>query len=205
MTLSPLENALHSLPDRNRRAMSERRFLHVLGVTHTVSTLARIHNLGVERGALAGLLHDFSKEKAPDKLKQELEAWGCPIPPEDRDFPKVWHGLHAAAWAGRELDIHDPELIRAVALHTTADSDFPPLAQALFIADFTEPGRPFPEAAGLFEAARRDLAEGFRQTLIAKVRRGWRKPAFQMHPRATRAVRAYLPAALAENLVSGRD
>ena len=188
------------LIDHDRTAMGSYRFLHVMGVTHTVVTLAARHGIDPQRAAVAGLLHDASKEIKPEKIEKQLGKWGVGIPEDDREHPKVWHGLHAATWGRRELGIEDEGLLQAVELHTTADAEVCALTKALFIADFTEPGRALPQAGALLEAAYGDLELGFRRTLECKAGHLMRKEGFRLHPRAGRAIEAYLHPNFAESL-----
>lgn len=195
-----LAETIQTLTDRARASMGEQRFLHLLGVTHTVMVLAEIHRLGIERAALSGLLHDISKPMEPRDLKRELKSWGEPVPEEDRDFPRTWHGLHAAGWARRELKVEDEEILEAIAFHTTADAGLRPLGQALFVADFTEPLRRIDEAPAVLAEAKRDLLEGFRTALRVKVGHVAAKGK-PVHPRARRALLDFLPGEEAETLL----
>jgi predicted HD superfamily hydrolase involved in NAD metabolism len=194
-----LADTIQSLTDRARRALDQRRLLHLLGVAHTAATLAQTHGLDVGRAVLAGLLHDLSKPIDPEDIERDLTAWGVAIPEEDRDYPRIWHGLHAAVWAGRELGLDAPEIHEAVMLHTTADAGVGPLTRALFIADLAEPLRRVDEAPAILALARRDLTAGFRLALRVKVAhvRGKGRP---IHPRARRALLDFPPQEEAEGL-----
>lgn len=179
-----------SLIEHTWESLSPLRRDHVLGVTHTMVTLAAIHGLDVEAAAVAALLHDRSKEVGRERMRAELENWGEPIAAEDLDFPGLWHALHAAAWARHELGIHNPDILEAVRLHPTADEGVGPLTRLMFVADYCEPTRRRETAARVRAAARRDLDEAFRMALAAKSRHVRRKK--RLCPRAARALRAYL-------------
>lgn len=186
------EHLFQLLLDRARTRMSERRLLHVIGVTHVMGVLAEIHNLSRDAAILAALVHDQSKELAPDNIEQDLHRMGEPLADVDRDFPRVWHGLHAAAWARHELGIRDDEVLEATALHSTTDAEICALTKALYIADIVEPGRHNPSAWDLFDAARNDLDEGFRRALIYKTRFMIEQQHAKLHPRSLRALSAYV-------------
>lgn len=164
---------------------------HVLGVTHTIMALAASHQLDLTEAALAGLLHDLSKEIPPDQLLQELRQMGYELPPEDADFPNTWHGLHAAAYARKHLGLDQPAVFEAVNLHTTGDAGIGPLTKALFIADLCEPNRQMKEGPAILKAARLNLDEGFRQAIVHKMRHVVNKKKALLHPRAVRALMAY--------------
>lgn len=177
--------------------------LHLVAVTHTAITLAAIHNHNIEHAALAGLIHDQSKEMHPKDILADLKRRGYPLPPEDLDFPSTWHGLHAALLAQLELGIFDPEVIEAVTLHTTADAGVGQMTKIIFIADLCEPTRNIQIGPQILEAARRNLDDGFRLALLYKLRHVVNKKRSTVHPRAVRALRAYLglePEALVDKI-----
>lgn len=182
---------LQSLLDRARLVLSPRRIIHSLGVTHTAMMLASHHGLELVDAALAGLLHDQSKDIKPKRILAELEHAGCPLPHEDLDFPNTWHGIHAA-WVGRsKLGIEAAAVLEAVALHSTADAGIGPLAKLIFIADMCEPNRPVAVAHEILLIACSDLDEGFRLALLHKVRHVLTMKKSTLHPKAVRALRAY--------------
>lgn len=194
------EHLVQFLLDRARTRMSQRRLLHVLGVTHIMAVLAEVHELDREAAVLAALIHDQSKELPPDKIERDMERMGEPISKMDRDHPRIWHGLHAACWARHELGIRDEAVLEAAALHSTTDAGVGPLTRALYIADICEPGRLNPAAQELLAAARRDLNEGYRLALIHKMRHVIEKQKARLHPRSIRAIRAWLGAGELQSL-----
>lgn len=165
---------IQALTDDAQRLLSPRKFLHLLGVTHTAATLAARHGVPVEQAVVAGLLHDWSKSMPPAEIEADLRARGVEIPEEDRDYPAVWHGLHAAVRARQEGLLNGLEgseaIEEAVALHSTADAGIGPLAKILFIADYTEPGRQFDGVEELRSISARDLELGFSACLERKCR-----------------------------------
>ncbi len=117
------------------------------------------------------------------------------IPKEDRDFPALWHGLHAATlarqdfrpWLGKQAD----EIAEAVELHSTADREAKPLTKIIFLADTLEPGRDYDGIEELRKAARKDLDRGFALTVERKCQR-MEKKGDALSPRAKRAYEYYV-------------
>lgn len=98
------------------------------------------------RWRAAGLLHDALRDADFDALRDR-------VAPELRDAPgKMLHGPAAAARL-REDGVDDDALLLAIAWHTLGHADFDDLGRALYLADYTEPGRDY-ESAEL--AARRE-------------------------------------------------
>jgi predicted HD superfamily hydrolase involved in NAD metabolism len=163
---------LQSLVDAARSQAHPQRFMHVLGVTHAAIALAVRHGLDPWRAAVAGLLHDRTKFTAPEEIQKDLHHRGERIEADDREFPGIWHGYHAAVIARQDLGLTEAdgidEIAEAVQFHSTGERGIGPLAKALFIADFTEPGRDFDGIDELRETARRDLDEAYRLCLERK-------------------------------------
>jgi predicted HD superfamily hydrolase involved in NAD metabolism len=187
------ETSVQDLLVRARNSMTCRRFMHVLGVMHTLNTLADIHGLCLFKATMVSLLHDLSKELEPGQIRSDLKRRGLDIPQDDLDSPKIWHGYHASIIAEQELGISDREILEAVALHTTADADIQLLTRAVFIADFCEPGRRIDTSPEILHLAKTDLDQGFRGVLLRKTAHMMKRKDFNLSPRTQRAVKAWLP------------
>lgn len=86
------------------------------------------------RWRATGLLHDALKDESPEVLRLEVEdpaAWPASL----LHGPACAHRLRAAG-------VEDEALLGAVAFHTTGHARLRGLGQALYMADFLEPGRP---------------------------------------------------------------
>lgn len=181
------------LLDDLERTLSPARFLHVLGVTHTAVQLATRHGLDPGLAALAGLVHDRSKALSPQAIEADLASRGIAIPEDDRPFPAIWHGLHAAVWLRQDSGWADGEeleaLAEAVQHHSTSEAGLGPLGRLLFIADYTEPGRMFEGLDALRRLAMEDLESGYKSCLATKCRYMVERQRRTIHPRAQRALK----------------
>ncbi|VTS39958.1 HAD superfamily hydrolase [Streptococcus porcinus] len=123
--------------------MSEKRFKHVLGVEKVAVKLAEKNQYDPEKAGLAALLHDYAKE-CPDQLFKDL------IKKYDLDQDllqwnnNVWHGLVGIYKIQEDLQIFDPDILRAIAIHTVGAKDMSLLDKILYVADYIEEGRDFP-------------------------------------------------------------
>lgn len=117
--------------------MSARRLDHVRRVAGLLDAWARKMELPEEerrRWVAAGMLHDLLKEAEPARLRKE-------VPPELRDLPDpVLHGPAAAERLRRE-GVEDEGILRAVAWHTLGHPELDRVGQAVYAADFLDPGR----------------------------------------------------------------
>lgn len=181
------------LLDDLEHSLRPERFLHVLGVTHTAVQLAARHGVDLHLAAMAGLIHDRSKGLSPRAIEEDLVARGSEIPQEDRPYPAIWHGLHAAVWlredSGWPAGGDREDVAEAVRHHSTAEAGLSRLGKLLFIADYLEPGRHFDGIGELRRLARENLEAGYKSCLAAKCRYMVKKQGKSLHPGAVRALR----------------
>ncbi|MBA2564531.1 MAG: bis(5'-nucleosyl)-tetraphosphatase (symmetrical) YqeK [Gemmatimonadetes bacterium] len=171
-----------------RGRLSPGRWRHTLSVAETAHALAAGLGWGTaerERALLAGLLHDIAKELPEAELRGLA---GTDSVGERRGM------LHAAAGASlalRDYGVTDPGVLRAIAVHPTAEAHPAPLTQLLFVADVLEPLRPHlgeAERAMLQRGMRGDvpLADLFRESLRRKL--AWALDrGLPLHPRSVAA------------------
>jgi predicted HD superfamily hydrolase involved in NAD metabolism len=145
-----------------RRAHSER-------VAALAQELAAQHGLDPTAAYQAGLAHDVARELTDARWLSEAARLGVAVGVEERTWPLLLHGPVAAAWL-REAGMGTPALWEAVHYHTTGAPGLGPLAVVVYIADGTEPGRQYREAAEIREVARRDLYAGYRAALVSAAR-----------------------------------
>lgn len=112
-----------------------------MGVEGMACLLATRWGLAPEPVLLAALLHDLFKQEPGDTLLKHISEGPFTLSEEDEAHPQLWHGVAAASWAVNELEMHDEDVLQAVAHHTTGNSGLSSVGLVLFIADYIEPGR----------------------------------------------------------------
>ena len=137
-----------------KQLLSLKRFTHSIGVMEESARLGKIFGADPEKCRLAGLLHDCAKELT----KQQYKWLGIKILEcGDYDGKQVLlHGEAGAILAESRYGITDPEILEAIRCHITGKPDMGLLAQILFVADYTEPGRCGPQ----FDLVREKLNKG---------------------------------------------
>lgn len=114
-------------PGRLRHSERVGRLLWKWGAALDLSKRDRV------RWRAAGLLHDALKDADPTGLRAGL--------PEAGEWPDpLLHGP-ACAERLRSEGVEDEGLLRAIACHTTGHPEFDLLGEALYLADYLEPGR----------------------------------------------------------------
>jgi predicted HD superfamily hydrolase involved in NAD metabolism len=144
-----------------RERLPEKTFKHCLSVAELMESVAPKAGVDRDKAVTAGLLHDSCKALKPEKLLAKAKKYGLEPNATQKKKPNLLHGVVAAEEARRLFGVDD-EVYDAIRWHTTGRPDFGKLGLALYFCDFSEPLRPFPEAA----AARGILeTEGFAEAL----------------------------------------
>lgn len=157
------------LIERVRQSMSEKRFRHVLGVEQTAIYLAEKYGGDVEKVSVAALLHDIAKER-PDEEMRDL------VISENLDLDllqygnAIWHGPIGAVIANREYDVLNGEILEAIEQHTIGAPEMSLAAQIIFVADFIEPNRDFPEVEEARRIADESLAQAVKFEIVETIK-----------------------------------
>lgn len=140
-----------------KQNLSEKRFAHTMGVAETARSLAEVWGEDCSRAFVAGLVHDCAKEVPYDEMLRQLRENG--YEPDECVLlaPGILHAPLGAIVAKKEFGIEDAEILDAVRFHTTGRPCMTNLEKIIYIADFTEPGRKYPEAEAVRELAQKDL------------------------------------------------
>ena len=136
--------------------MSEKRLRHCLGVEKAARELAERFGLDVEKAGLAGLLHDYAKKVSDEdflslidkyQLDSDLKNWGN----------NVWHGMVGIYKIQEDLGVKDPEILRAIEIHTVGSDTMSELDKVVYVADYIEHNRDFPGVDKARELAQQSL------------------------------------------------
>lgn len=119
------------------------KFEHSLGVEETAIALAQRYGADINKAGMAGLLHDFTKQKDNVELAKK---YGIPYLTD-----KTLHGHTAAAVLKDKGYVTDEDVLDAIRWHTTGRESMTMLEKIVYMADYIEPHRDFP---GVGEARR---------------------------------------------------
>lgn len=142
-----------------RPLLSEKRFVHSLGVAKSAVELADRYGADREKAYTAGILHDIMKDTDGRKQLQIIEDSGIMFGSLDRAEPKLWHAKAGAAYVRHALG-EDEEIVRAIACHTTAKGGMTLLEKVLFLADFISEDRDYDGVEQMRKATLRSMEEG---------------------------------------------
>ncbi len=142
-----------------KRHLTPKRFYHCQCVAREAAELAQRYGADVEKARLAGILHDIMKDTPPEEQLKILRDSGIILTKTQQFNKKLWHALSGAAYLQHVLGVKDPELLEAVACHTSGKKDMNLLDKVLFVADYISADRDYPGVEEMRQTARRSLEE----------------------------------------------
>ena len=140
--------------------MGERRFKHSVNVSIEAMRLAEKYGADVDKAAVAGILHDITKEVDFQKQLQIIESGDIILSDVEKSTNKLWHAISGSVYIQTELGITDTDIINAVRYHTTARAGMSKLEKVIFLADFTSAERDYPDVDVIRKKADISLEEG---------------------------------------------
>lgn len=136
--------------------MTEKRYIHTVGVMETAIKLAERFGEDPKRAEVAAIIHDVCKYADINWMEQvvkeqsldaRLLGWGS----------ELLHGPVGAYVAKNEFGVTDEGILDAIRYHTTGRSGMSDLEKIVFIADMIEPNRKFDGVERLRDKAKKDL------------------------------------------------
>ena len=121
-----------------RESLSDSRLLHSMSSARTAHHLAVAHGLNPDACELAGLLHDCAKCMALKTLRQIALDHHLNLLDVEMRSNGLIHGPVGAVIAKERYGIRDPEVLRAIAAHTTGYVGMSAFDMAIFLADKIE-------------------------------------------------------------------
>ena len=123
------------------KAVSEKRYEHIIGVKDTAACLAMRYGADFDSTIIAALLHDYCKGFSDKEMLSQAKRRHLPISKIEMDSPYLLHGKLAAAYGKEKFGITDPDILGAVTWHTTGKPAMSLLEMIIFTADYIEPNR----------------------------------------------------------------
>ena len=141
--------------DRLFDTLNPHRFAHSLSVARMARHLAEIHGLSMLKAEQAGLLHDCAKCLPLREMQRIAREHRLTDDPMILSSGGLLHALVGVPVAQEKYGMEDPEVLEAIAFHTTGSPGMSRLAMCVCLADSIEARRePYP---GLMET--RSVAE----------------------------------------------
>ena len=129
--------------------LGDYRYSHVYGVYKECIRLADIFGLSdKDRDDLliSAIFHDITKAYNTKEQIELAKVLGVSLSPEDTASPKTLHAITASALIAKEFPEHaSSEVCSAVRYHTTGRENMSTVEKLLYLADYIEEGRRFPD------------------------------------------------------------
>lgn len=169
------EKQIFELRERVTASMSEKRARHTLAVEQMAARLAALYCPEKEQMLrVSALLHDVTKEWSTERHAAFLLAHGITPTALDLAAPKTLHARTAALLIPEQFhEYADPEVISAVRFHTTGREDMTLCEQIVYLADYIDESRTFPDCVTLrhafWDAEPQNMCEKERLTHLLRV------------------------------------
>ncbi len=151
---------IDSLKDIIRPLMGDRRYNHSVNVSVEAVRLAKKYGADVDKAAIAGILHDITKEFDEEKQLQIFDSGDIILSDVEKNTPKLWHAISGSVYIQTQLGITDADIINAIRYHTTGRANMSLLEKVIFLADFTSIERNYPDVDVIRQKADISLEEG---------------------------------------------
>ncbi len=123
-------------------------------INHCVSTamyalfVARTQEINVEEDKiiLSGILHDLCREWRIEDIINRAKEFNIEISKYEEKYPVLLHGPVSATIVRKELKIWDMDIYESIYWHTTGKAGLGIVGQILYLSDFSEPLRKYPQA-----------------------------------------------------------
>ena len=147
------EKQLTALREKVSEGMSPKRFFHTAEVEKMAKRLGALYcpeQIPMLRAA--ALLHDVTKEYSSEKHLEILSDFGINVSKQDILTPKTLHARTAALLIPTAYsEFADPALVLAVRYHTTGRANMTLPEKLIYLADYIDESRAFPDCVKLRE------------------------------------------------------
>lgn len=139
--------------------MGDYRYTHCLNVSKEAKKLAKLYGADEEKAALAGILHDITKEMPKEEQLKIITDSGIILDNIQKNAPKLWHGISGSVYVKNNLNIDDEDILNAIRYHTTGRAGMSLLEKIIFVADFTSQERTYKGVSTMRKKSRKSLDE----------------------------------------------
>ena len=131
---------LEKIKEDLKQNLSEKRYIHSIGVMEMSEELAKIYNVDVQTAKLAGLLHDIAKEMPKEDMLKYVKENNIEITEVESINVGILHGKIGADIAKKKYNISE-QIQKAIEYHTTTNPNMDTLAKIVYVADKIELNR----------------------------------------------------------------
>ena len=149
--------------------LEDKHYRHVLSVRDMAVELAVKYGADPQKTNLAALLHDCARWMDTRQLFEAIADYQIQLDEIERINASLLHALVGAELALEIFSVGDEEILSAVRSHTKGSRSMTLVDKVLFVADFSEPNRTYPEAETVRKIAKQDLNQAVFQVAKFKI------------------------------------
>lgn len=145
------ESDILALREKVRGYLTEKRYLHTLAVEREAARLGELYlPEKIAELRCAALLHDITKRCDFEKQLQYCSEFDIIVGDYDTLSPKTFHSKTAAALAIRDFpEFATDDVLSGVRWHTTGHDNMTVFEAIVYLADYIEDTRTFPDCVKL--------------------------------------------------------
>lgn len=142
-----------------KNKLPSNRYKHTQGVVKSAIELSERYSVDINKAKFAALIHDNAKALEENELIKLANEYKLVIDEITKAQPALLHASVGCILAKRDFGVDDKEILGAIKYHTTGKANMNKLEKVIYLADYIEEGRNFPEVENIREAAKNNLDE----------------------------------------------
>ena len=142
-----------------KNTLSEKRYLHSVGVAKRAAELATIYGEDEEKARKIGIAHDIAKEMSKEEALAYAKENHILFDEIEKEEPSLWHSKLGADIAVKQFGF-TKEMAEAIMYHTTGSIHMNTLDKIIYVADKTDETRTQINREQAVEISNHDLEEG---------------------------------------------
>lgn len=155
------ESLLKVIDKDAKQMLSEKRYIHSVGVMKKAEQLAKKYRLDVDKAKLVGLAHDIAKEMSKEDILKYVQEHKISVDEYESENLSLLHGKIGANFCKNKYGFSE-DMQKAIEYHITGNPNMDDLAKIILVADKTEEGRTYID----FEAVKQKENEGLNSILL---------------------------------------
>lgn len=167
--LEGIEVRFEEAKERLSQLLDPEVYEHCVRTSAFAADVANRNGIDPSKAAWAGLLHDVARSLENNVLLSRAREMGIIVDRIERQVPVLLHGRLGAEIAKREFGLQDPEVLTAIAVHTTGGPNPGLLDKVVFVADKAEPGRNWAGVERIRQICQRDINRAFVLCLASSI------------------------------------
>ncbi len=139
-----------------KQLITEKRFIHSLGVVERAVELAKVYNIDEEIVKKVAIAHDVAKQMSKEESLEYAKQHNIQFDEIELNNPGIMHSKVGAEMSKEKFGFTQ-QMANAILYHTTGNVDMDDLAKIIYIADKTEKNRTHIDIEKAVEIAKNNL------------------------------------------------